>query len=132
MLAAMALTWVYRTSTYRIFDDPIESAVTSLIAAAELSPESNDIAATMLIREPTDPRYQQALSGRYWLIGTLRRDGSITIIKASRSFLDESLSLAPSDAQAIISMPGIDIKTSATGPDNEPLRVSAQNIILNG
>jgi len=130
ILAAMALTWVYQSSTYRIFDDPIESAVTSLIAAAEIPEMAKDIEQTILVREPTDPRYQQALSGRYWLIGRLSEDGSITPIKASRSLLDETLLLSERDAQHIISMPGVDIKARATGPDNEPLRVNAQNIIL--
>jgi len=58
ILSAIALTWFYRSSTYRIFDDPMTSAVTSLIAAANV-PSSGNMSELELVREPTDPRYQQ-------------------------------------------------------------------------
>ena len=65
IISAIVLTWLYRTTTYRIFDDPLDSAVTSLIAAVDVD-ESGGVSVS---REPLDPRYQRALSGRYWLIG---------------------------------------------------------------
>jgi len=60
LLTAITLTWLYRGTTYRSFDDPLVSAVTALIATAEVQEGS-----LSLTREPIDPRYQRALSGRY-------------------------------------------------------------------
>ncbi|WP_371396197.1 sensor histidine kinase [Fretibacter rubidus] len=130
LIAAMALTWFYRNSTYRIFDDPLVSAVTSLIASANINEGADGLSGMSLLREPTDPRYQRALSGRYWVIGTLADDGSITAVKASRSLLDEGLSLAPSDVLSLRANPGAPIATRSQGPDGEPLRVSARLVIL--
>ena len=62
LVTALTLTWLYRNTTYRSFDDPLVSAVTALIATAEV--QDNRLTLT---REPLDPRYQRALSGRYWL-----------------------------------------------------------------
>ena len=60
---ALTLTCLYRNTTYRSFDDPLVSAVTSLIASAEVADGT-----LSLSRKPLDPRYQRALSGRYWMI----------------------------------------------------------------
>lgn len=125
-LTAFALTWVYRNSTYRIFDDPLKSAITSLIATA-----NTDDGQLTLTREPLDPRYQQALSGRYWLIGTLSEDGTIERIRASRSLYEESLTLSQSVAAYLLQHPGADVRSYADGPDeNEPLRFVARLVIL--
>ena len=35
ILAGLLLTWLYRGTIYRSFDDPLEQAVTDLIAAVE-------------------------------------------------------------------------------------------------
>ena len=129
ILSAIALTWFYRSSTYRIFDDPMTSAVTSLIAAANV-PASGDISQINLIREPTDPRYQQALSGRYWLIGHMANDGQVKPVKASRSLYGESLTLSPRDVEKLFLNPGEEIATRSVGPDGEPLRVIAREVTL--
>ena len=130
LIAAMALTWFYRSSTYRIFDDPLVSAVTSLIASANINEDADGLNDMRLLREPTDPRYQRALSGRYWVIGTLDETGFITAVKASRSLLDENLRLAPDDVVNLRANPGSPIATQSEGPDGEPLRVSARLVIL--
>ena len=130
LIAAMTLTWFYRNSTYRIFDDPLMSAVTSLIASANIDAGSDGLSGISLLREPTDPRYQRALSGRYWVIGTVNDEGVINAVKASRSLLDETLRIAPSDVAALRENPGDPIATRSTGPDGEPLRVSARLVIL--
>ena len=129
ILSAIALTWFYRSSTYRIFDDPMTSAVTSLIAAANV-PSSGNMSELELVREPTDPRYQQALSGRYWLIGDMANDGTVTPIKASRSLYGESLTLSPRDVEKLFLNPGEEIATRSVGPDDEPLRVIAREVTL--
>lgn len=129
VFTAFALIFFYRDSTYRIFDDPLTSAVTSLIASADI-PEGRPITSLELTREPTDPRYQQALSGRYWLIGLLEKDGNILTIKKSRSLYEDSLRLRARDAQQIMERPGQETSSQSIGPDGEPLRVLANYITL--
>ena len=129
VFTAFTLTWFYRSSTYRIFDDPMVSAVTSLIAAADV-PASGDLSQLDLVREPTDPRYQQALSGRYWLIGTVNPGGDVTALRASRSLYGETLNLSARDAELLRQNAGEEIALYAQGPDREPLRVLARAVTL--
>lgn len=129
IFTAVALTWFYRNSTYRIFDDPMVSAVTSLIAAANV-PASGDLSQLTLVREPTDPRYQQALSGRYWLIGTLNDDGIVVALQSSRSLYGETLKLNARDRALLEARVGEEVAVRAIGPDAEPLRVLARAVIL--
>jgi signal transduction histidine kinase len=129
IFTAFALTFFYRDSTYRIFDDPLTSAVTSLIASADI-PEGGTAASLTLAREPTDPRYQQALSGRYWLIGLLETDGNVIPIKKSRSLYEDTLRLPARDAQQIRARPGEEIASKSIGPDGEPLRVLVNYVTL--
>ena len=126
LLTALTLTWLYRNTTYRSFDDPLVSAVTSLIASAEVADGT-----LSLSRKPLDPRYQRALSGRYWMIGFLQDDGVIEPISSSRSFYGESLKMPKSDVLRLQSHQGEEIRLSAAGPDNdETLRLVARQVVL--
>ena len=126
LVTALTLTWLYRNTTYRSFDDPLVSAVTSLIASAEVA-DGN----LSLSREPLDPRYQRALSGRYWMIGFLQDDGMIEPIASSRSFYEESLILPKADVIQLQSQQGEEVRSSARGPDNdETLRLVARQVVL--
>lgn len=126
LVTALTLTWLYRNTTYRSFDDPLVSAVTSLIASAEVADGT-----LSLSREPLDPRYQRALSGRYWMIGFLQDDGMIEPIASSRSFYEESLILPKADVIQLQSQQGEEVRSSARGPDNdETLRLVARQVVL--
>ncbi len=129
IVSALVLTWLYRTTTYRIFDDPLDSAVTSLIASVNV--DGND--EVILSREPLDPRYQRALSGRYWLIGQKMEDGTypLKVLAASRSLYGESLTLSPNALTELENNQGQVIRTTTGGPDEfEVLRVIAQQVVL--
>jgi signal transduction histidine kinase len=131
ILSAMVLTWLYRETTYRIFDDPLDSAVTSLIAFVNVD-ENGDL---LLSREPLDPRYQRALSGRYWLIGQELEDEGypLKVLAASRSLYGDSLTLSPGTLAALETNRGATVRGSAPGPDEyETLRIVAQKVILPG
>ena len=135
LLTAIALTWFYRNSTYRIFDDPLESAITSLIASAQAVPNENGPPSIELSSEPIDPRYQRALSGRYWLIGYLDELGNLNPEQLSTSMAGETLALPLLDAAEILESPGAEIRSVANGPDRdkgERLRVIARSVILPG
>ena len=123
-ITAFALTWLYRGSTYQIFDDPLTSTVTSLIASAETIPQGDGRTIIALGKEPLDPRYQRALSGRYWQI--MSPGGEIS----SRSLYGGPITLLPEESQFLLDRPGAQMSTSAKGPDGESLRVVARSVIL--
>ena len=126
IVTGIILTWLYRSTTYRSFDDPLVSAVTAIIASAETSDGT-----LVLSREPLDPRYSRALSGRYWLVGNLREDGEIEIITSSRSLYDASIALPQSDAKRLMVSQGEEIRARTQGPDeNEMIRLVARQVIL--
>ena len=126
LVTALTLTWLYRNTTYRSFDDPLVSAVTALIASADVKDN-----ALTLTREPLDPRYQRALSGRYWLVGFLQDDGVIEPISASRSLLGATLVLPPNAVVELQTQQGEEIRARAEGPDtNEMLRLVARQVVL--
>ena len=128
ILAALLLAWLYRGTIYRSFDDPLEQAVTDLIASVEVM-EGGSLD---LGREPLDPKYQRALSGRYWMIGRVRDDGRMAPVLASRSLYGGTLMLSPRTAGRLRDAPGDLVRASSTGPDAEPLRVVARRVTLPG
>jgi len=125
-LTAIALTLLYRTSTYKIFDDPLENAITDLIASAD--PGENG--GIEMRRIPIDPDYQRSLSGRYWMIGAYGEDGKLVALQASRSLSGESIQLEPWIKDSIEAQDEDEFRTTSTGPDNEPLRVLARPVTL--
>lgn len=133
LIAAMIILWVYRSSTLTLFDDPLDATVTSLIASADSqldNLQSEEIIS--LAREPLDPRYQQALSGRYWLIGQIYRDGRIVPLRASRSMAGETLVITAENANLLFDQPGVTLRARTIGPDKEPLRFAARMAFLPG
>ncbi|MGB0906461.1 MAG: sensor histidine kinase [Maricaulaceae bacterium] len=129
VLTSVALTWFYRASAYRLFDDPLSNAVTSLIASAEVKEVENE-KTIRLVQEPIDPRYQRALSGRYWLIGTVDAIGVVSPIKSSHSLYGETLVLPNASITQLRSQPGDEIATQTIGPDHEPLRLVGRYVTL--
>lgn len=130
--SAFALTWFYRDSTYRLFDEPLVSTVDSLIANTSVSARYGDKIVD-LSRRPIDPDYQRGLSGRYWLVGLLTETGSLAVLDSSRSLSGETLTLPPADILRIRQNVGEEIRTNAAGPDTdtgETLRVFARSVIL--
>ncbi len=126
IFAALLLTWLYRGTIYSSFDDPLEQAVTDLIATVDVT----DDGTLDLTREPLDPRYQRALSGRYWMIARVRDDGRLAPLLASRSLYGSALILSPRSAAGLQSSPGEALRIGSVGPDNEPLRVVARSVTL--
>jgi len=125
-LTAIALTWLYRSSTYQLFDDPLENTITYLISNAD-SDRNNRV---FLEREPIDPDFQRALSGRYWMVGEFTADGKLNPLQASRSLSGESLNLPVSIKEDVENQTRGEFRTSSIGPDQEPLRVLARSVIL--
>lgn len=131
-LAAFTLTWLYRQSTYQIFEQPLTSAVTSLIASAETIPQDGGKTIISLSKEPLDPRYQRALSGLYWEILSPDTDDpdSVTSKISSRSLYGGTLILPRGDIDYLLDNLGADIRAYGTGPDQEELRIVARSVLL--
>ena len=127
LVAALSLILFYRASTYRIFDDPLVNTISSLIAYVDAGDGEDKL---VLTREPTDPSYQRALSGRYWLIGELQENGRLEPIISSPSLYGATLTLPAVDALKIRAQSGDVVRSSALGPDNEPLRLAGQSVIF--
>ena len=123
-VTAFALVWLYRVSTYQIFDEPLISTVTSLISSAETIPQESGQTIIALSQEPLDPRYQRALSGRYWQV--ISDDAQIT----SRSLFGEEIEFSAEERARLINKPGAQISGSSPGPDGESLRFVARSVIL--
>lgn len=132
LITALSLIWFYRASTYRIFDDPLVNTITALIASVETDTADGADKPIRLTREPIDDRYQLALSGRYWLIGEISDDGTISSIMESRSVYGATIKLPLQAADQIKSNPGDVVRSTSRGPDNEPLRLAAQSVIFPG
>ncbi|MEL6687134.1 MAG: sensor histidine kinase [Pseudomonadota bacterium] len=129
IITLLLLTWFYRNTVYSSFDDPLESAVTALIASVEVF-EADRLT---LMSQPIDPRYQQALSGRYWLIGNVMPDGQIETIISSRSLYEQALRIDPADRARLRDASGEPVRFSTMGPNpGEILRVVGREVSLPG
>ncbi|MEP4051472.1 MAG: HAMP domain-containing sensor histidine kinase [Litorimonas sp.] len=134
ILVTMALAFVSSKSSFRSFDEPLESAVTGLIASVE----TGDDGTLRMSRELPDPRYQRALSGKYWMIGTVTEvpgEDRYPLVAevSSRSLYGSILDVSDADFQ-ILSQQGQDpVRFSTAGPDIDAdvtLRVVARQVVL--
>lgn len=110
--------------------------MTALISSAETISQETGPTIIALSKEPLDPLYQRALSGRYWQVGGDAALGgesgedSASPLITSRSLYGSSISLTPEEQRALILSPGSQISTDAIGPDGEDLRIVARSVIL--
>jgi signal transduction histidine kinase len=86
------------------------------------------------MREPIDPRYQRALSGRYWLVGQAdRTTGQIVPQSSSRSLYGETLRVGTSGLDRLADATGEVVRLAGIGPNpDEPLLVLARQVTLPG
>lgn len=129
LTALVLLTWFYRNTVYQSFDDPLDAAVTALIASVEVT-QSGQL---VLDREPIDPRYQQALSGRYWMIGRPQDDGTVVPLLSSRSLYGETLAVSARAREELSSASGEAVRFASDGQNgSEPLRIVGREVRLSG
>lgn len=134
IFVTIALGLVSRNSSYRSFDEPLENAVLGLIASVETGEDG----ILRLSRELPDPRYQRALSGRYWVIGTatevVGQDRYFIIPQlSSRSLYGALLDISEADYQILAQQGQDPVRFTTAGPDidtDENLRVVARQVIL--
>ena len=129
ILVTMALGLVSSNSSYRSFDEPLESTVLGLIASVETS----DDGTLRMSRELPEPKYQRALSGRYWVIGTIENDNEIAPILSSRSLYGASLRVNAETISSLSEQSQDPVRFTTAGPDidaDEDLRVVARQVVL--
>ena len=134
IFVTLALGLVSRNSSYRSFDEPLEAAVTGLIASVETGEDG----VLRLSRELPDPRYQRALSGRYWVIGTatevVGQDRYFIIPQlSSRSLYGTLLDISNPDYAFLAEQGQEPLRFTTPGPNidaDENLRVIARQVIL--
>ena len=129
IIGTLALGLVSRNSSYRSFDEPLESAVLGLIASVE----SSAAGILRLSRELPEPRYQRALSGRYWVIGTISDENEILPVLSSRSLYGASLPVTGATIAALAEQGPEPVSFVTPGPDldaDESLRVVARQVVL--
>ena len=129
ILVTIALGLVSRNSSYRGFEEPLEATVLGLIASVEADQNGS----LRLSRELPEPRYQRALSGRYWLIGTLDGNQDTDPLLASRSLYGGTIPVTAGPAAELAEQGQEPTRFMAAGPDidaNETLRVVARQVEL--
>ena len=125
----IALGLVSRNSSYRSFDEPLESAVLGLIASVETASDGT----LRMSRELPEPRYQRALSGRYWVIGTVENGNEIAPTLSSRSLYGASLRVSDVTVSELAGQGQEPVRFTTAGPDidaGENLRVVARQVVL--
>ena len=125
----IALGLVSRNSSYRGFEEPLEASVLGLIASVE----ADEIGILRLSRELPEPRFQRALSGRYWLIGTVEDNNQIVPLLSSRSLYGASLPVTDATISELAEQGQDPVRFMASGPDidaDETLRVVARQVVL--
>jgi len=128
ILVTIALGLVSRNSSYRGFEEPLEASVIGLIASVEADKDET----LRLSRELPEPRFQRALSGRYWLIGTIQGEEIVPLL-SSRSLYGGSLTVTEKTVAELALQGQEPVRFTAAGPDidaNETLRVVARQVIL--
>ena len=128
ILVTIALGLVSRNSSYRGFEEPLAATVLGLIASVE----ADEGGTLRLTRELPEPRYNLALSGRYWLIGTVE-DNEIVPLLPSRSLYGTSLSVTDKVVAELAEQGQDPVRFITKGPDidaDETLRVVARQVVL--
>ena len=129
IFVTIALGYISRNSSYRGFEEPLESTVWGLIASVEAAEDGT----LRLSRELPDPQYQRALSGRYWLIGTVEDGVEIAPLISSRSLYGASIPVSDAMIAALGNQGPDPVRFTTSGPDidaDETLRVVARQVVL--
>lgn len=120
LAAGILLTQVYRETVEKRFDETLHVYVKALISEiARQTPGFREISSAVL----GEPRFDFPLSGWYWVVRDLTTG---EVILSSGSLAGDSL---PIDEMIETAEPGDVVRTVATGPGNEPVRIVARPVL---
>ncbi|MCG8443567.1 MAG: sensor histidine kinase [Caulobacterales bacterium] len=124
----IALTALYRTTVVRDVDARLDDTLRVLLVSLQPIPDGR----AELVRPAVEGVYDQALSGRYWSVGRIDRWGRLVEIARSRSLFDGDVAFDPGLRQRLEQSLGQVLAASGRGPADEPLRLRAQMVYLEG
>jgi len=124
----LALSAFFTDEATQRFDDRISQDVLDLVAGASVDDTGQVVAPAL-----TDERALRVYSGKYWEIGVIAPNGTLTNMTPSRSLWDGPyLALPPGGAATLAKTPGQPVFYDSVGPVKEPLRVAAQQVRMAG
>ena len=124
ILTAVGLGLLFQQSAVRRLDQTLRVVIETLVSGSTV--DGDQVFAPLF----TDELALRAYSGRYWEIAELTTDGKLRVWAQSYSLFG-SLIGVPKDVVAELNAhPGKPISYPARGPQNEPLRVRAEEIRL--
>ncbi|MDQ8028367.1 MAG: sensor histidine kinase [Brevundimonas sp.] len=126
LLTGWVLTRQYEESTLRRLGFVLNETIDDVVLATTVTPEGVTVA------EIKDSRTLRPLSGKYWALGELTRDGRVHILARSPSLAGEDLVVPASLPDRLSDAFGQTISYNATGPIDKPLRVAASLKTLPG
>jgi signal transduction histidine kinase len=127
-VGAVSLTAVFRQTVLTDLDSRQANIAEFLLIQLESTPDGG----VVLTRDLLDPRFGQVFSGRYWQVSDAQGPADAEPIERSRSLWDETIIISERLRTAAIDANGQPVAGNATGPDGEPLRLSARAVVLPG
>ena len=124
----LILSTLYTSQIVTILDNELDRTVTTLQGAVDANVEGEVLLYEE--REPSDPFFERPLSGRYWAILAQDTGEVYQTVRSSASVWDGALPWSSETLTEIIERPGQPVRWDGTGPNDEPLRLVSQAMIL--
>jgi signal transduction histidine kinase len=128
IITAVGLGFLFQRTAIRRLDETLSDLIKNLVTYSTV--QDDQVFAPPL----TDERALRTYSGRYWELAEPTADGRIQPIsdQRSRSLFDTVLQVPPDVEARLKAKPGLQVPFSSTGPQEEPLRGRAQQIVYPG
>jgi len=124
LVTAILLAFLFQRAAIHRVDETLNDLNANLLAYST-------VADGQVFAPPfTDERALRTFSGRYWEIAEPTADGKVRPIARSHSLFDSLMPTPPDLAARLNANPGRRIAYAARGPQGEPLRVRAQQNVL--
>jgi signal transduction histidine kinase len=129
VVTALVMGLLFQRAAIRRVDETLSDLITNLAAYSEVEDNGEVFAPPF-----TDQRALRTYSGRYWEIAEPTSGGKVVPLSNQRSHsLFDSVIWTPADLEARLkARPGRTVSYNANGPQDEPLRVRAQQNFLPG
>ncbi|HZZ31964.1 MAG TPA: sensor histidine kinase [Phenylobacterium sp.] len=129
VVTALVMGLLFKQAAIRRVDETLSDLITNLAAYSEVESDGEVFAPPF-----TDQRALRTYSGRYWEIAEPMSGGSVVPLSNQRSHsLFDSVIWTPPDLEArLTARPGRTVSYDTRGPQDEPLRVRAQQNFLPG